>query len=59
MPASTFSLVDYTGLLWAAVLGFVFVREVLAPSLWIGGGMIIAACALGMRYAPVGGIRSN
>lgn len=49
IPASAFSLVDYTALLWAAGFGFFFFSEVVEPSLWIGGAMIIAACAVGMR----------
>ena len=49
IPASVFSLVDYTALLWAAAFGFVFFNEVVEPSLWLGGAMIIAACACGMR----------
>lgn len=49
IPASVFALVDYTALLWAAFFGFVFFNEVLELSLWIGGAMIIAACAVGMR----------
>lgn len=51
LPASIFALVDYTALLWAALYGFVFFAEVPGPSLWLGGAMIIAACALGMRLA--------
>lgn len=49
VPASVFAVVDYTGLLWAAVYGFVFFVELPEPQLWIGGGLIIAACAMGAR----------
>lgn len=49
VPASVFAVVDYTGLIWAAVLGFVFFAELPGWPLWIGGGLIIAACAVGTR----------
>lgn len=51
LPASVFSLIDYTGLLWAAVFGFFFFSENVEPRLWIGGSMIIAACTIGLRTA--------
>lgn len=51
LPASIFSVVDYTGLLWAAVFGYLFFTEIPQVQLWIGGALIIAACALGMRAA--------
>jgi drug/metabolite transporter (DMT)-like permease len=47
LPASVFSVVDYTGILWAAALGILFFGEHPALPLWIGGGLIIAACAIG------------
>jgi drug/metabolite transporter (DMT)-like permease len=49
VPASVFAVVDYTGLLWAAAFGYLFFAETPEPRLWIGGGLIIAACALGFR----------
>lgn len=48
LPASVFSIIDYTGLLWATAFGFFFFSEVPEPRLWIGGGMIIAACTIGV-----------
>ncbi|GGA36619.1 DMT family transporter [Pelagibacterium lentulum] len=51
IPASLFSLVDYTGLLWAAFFGFVLFAEVPGASLWLGGGLVIAACAIGVNGA--------
>jgi drug/metabolite transporter (DMT)-like permease len=45
--ASVFAIVDYMNILWAALFGFVFFREVPELRFWIGGGLIIAACALG------------
>jgi drug/metabolite transporter (DMT)-like permease len=49
VPASVFAVVDYTGLLWAATYGLIFFTELPGPQLWIGGGLIIAACAMGAR----------
>jgi drug/metabolite transporter (DMT)-like permease len=49
LPASVFSVVDYTGILWAAALGLLFFGEHPALPLWIGGGLIIAACAIGAQ----------
>ncbi len=48
-PASSFAIVDYVSLLWAAFFGFVFFSEVPELRFWIGGALIVAACALGMR----------
>lgn len=49
VPASVFSVVDYTGLLWATAFGALFFAEMPGLSFWIGGGMIIAACAISAR----------
>lgn len=49
VPASVFAVVDYTGLLWAAFYGYLFFAETPELRLWIGGGLIIGACAVGMR----------
>lgn len=46
-PASAFAIVDYMNILWAALFGFVFFHEVPELRFWIGGALIIAACALG------------
>lgn len=51
LPASVFALMDYTTLLWAAVLGFVVFGEVPGISLWLGAILIVAACIIGMRAA--------
>jgi S-adenosylmethionine uptake transporter len=47
-PASSFAVVDYASLLWAAGFGFVFFAEVPQLRFWIGGALIVAGCALGM-----------
>ncbi len=49
--ASSFAIVDYMSLLWAALFGFVFFLEVPALRFWVGGALIVSACALGMRAA--------
>jgi drug/metabolite transporter (DMT)-like permease len=46
-PASAFAIVDYMNILWAAAFGFVFFSEIPELRFWIGGALIIAACALG------------
>jgi drug/metabolite transporter (DMT)-like permease len=51
LPTSVFALVDYTSLLWAAGLGYLFFAEVPGINLWIGGGLIVLACFMGMRAA--------
>ena len=57
-PASSFAIVDYASLLWAALFGFVFFAEVPQLRFWLGGALIVAGCALGMvatsRAAKVG-----
>jgi S-adenosylmethionine uptake transporter len=47
-PASSFAIVDYMSLLWAAGFGFVFFSEVPALRFWLGGALIVAGCAIGM-----------
>jgi drug/metabolite transporter (DMT)-like permease len=47
--ASSFAVVDYMSLVWAALFGFVFFSEVPELRFWIGGALIVSACALGMR----------
>ena len=46
-PASALAIVDYMNILWAAFFGFVFFSEVPELRFWIGGALIIAACAMG------------
>jgi len=52
LPATVFGLVDYTTLLWAALFGYVLFAEVPDASLWLGGALIISACALGLFTTP-------
>lgn len=46
-PASAFAIVDYMSILWAALFGFLFFSEIPELRFWIGGALIIAACAIG------------
>lgn len=48
LPASTFALLDYTSLVWAALFGWFFFGEGLSLTFWMGGAVIIAACLLGV-----------
>lgn len=50
-PASTYAIVDYASLLFAALFGFVFFGEVPGVQFWIGGGLIVGACVVAMRMA--------
>ncbi len=44
ITAARFSVVEYTGLLWAALLGQVFFRETPPVTVWLGAALIIAGC---------------
>jgi drug/metabolite transporter (DMT)-like permease len=53
LPVSVFAVIDYTGLLWAALLGFVFFSELPGPMFWLGASLIIGACLCnGRRPSP-------
>jgi drug/metabolite transporter (DMT)-like permease len=46
---------EYTGMIWAALLGFVFFAETPRPMVWVGGLLVIMGClavARGKREAP-------
>jgi drug/metabolite transporter (DMT)-like permease len=49
IPASVFGSLDYRGQLWAAMFGLVFFGEWPPLQVWIGGALIIVACALGTQ----------
>lgn len=42
-PASLVTPINYTGLLWAAIIGFLVWGTVPQPSLYVGGAIVIAA----------------
>lgn len=52
LPVSVFAVLDYTALIWASLLGFIFYGEVPGPQLWVGGGLVILACVLSARAMP-------
>jgi drug/metabolite transporter (DMT)-like permease len=49
LPAARFSVVEYTGLIWAALIGFFFFTEVPAATVWYGAALIIAGCLIVVR----------
>ena len=53
------SVLDYTALIWASLLGFIFYSELPGAQVWVGGALIITACVLTAQSvpkpAPVGG----
>jgi S-adenosylmethionine uptake transporter len=52
LPVSVFAVLDYTALIWASLLGFIFYGEVPGFQLWIGGALVILACVLSARAMP-------
>lgn len=48
IPASIFAPLDYTGLVWAALWGWLFFAEPIGPTLVLGGILIIAGCTLSL-----------
>ena len=49
LPVSVFAVIDYTALLWAGLLGFVFFGEVPALQFWAGAVLIVGACLINSR----------
>lgn len=52
LPVSVFAVIDYTALLWAALLGFVFFSEVPGLAFWAGAVLIVGACLINSRRPP-------
>jgi drug/metabolite transporter (DMT)-like permease len=52
LPVSVFAVLDYSALLWASLLGYLFYSEVPGPQLWVGGVLVILACVLSARAVP-------
>lgn len=50
MPAAKFAMIEYTGVIWAAVLGYVVFNETPPATAWIGAALIVAACLIVVRY---------
>jgi S-adenosylmethionine uptake transporter len=38
------SVAEYSGIIWAALIGFVFFAETPRPMVWIGAVLVIAGC---------------
>lgn len=49
IPVSVFAVIDYTALLWAAVLGFAFFGEIPELAFWAGAILIVGACVINTR----------
>lgn len=49
MPAARFAMIEYTGVIWAALLGYAFFNEIPRVTAWIGGALIVAGCIVVMR----------
>jgi len=47
--AQTLAPLEFTALPWAALLGWLFFAESVAPAIWLGGGIIAAACLWSAR----------
>lgn len=52
-PATTYAIVDYASLLFAALFGFLFFAEIPQPAFWLGAALIVGACVVAMRAAGV------
>jgi drug/metabolite transporter (DMT)-like permease len=42
--AAKVAVAEYTGLIWAAMIGFAFFQEVPRSMVWIGGALVIGGC---------------
>lgn len=59
MTAARFGVIDYTGLLWAAAIGYLAFGEVPRPAVWIGAGLIIAGCMIAIRSRSAKTVRAT
>lgn len=53
IPVSSFAVIDYTALLWAAAFGLVFFAELPGLPFWIGAMLIVGACVINAGRAPM------
>jgi drug/metabolite transporter (DMT)-like permease len=51
--AAKVAIAEYTGLIWAALIGYAFFAETPRMVVWIGAGMIILGCAVVARGKKV------
>jgi S-adenosylmethionine uptake transporter len=49
MPAARFAMIEYTGVVWAAMLGYAFFNETPRATAWIGTALIVAGCLIVVR----------
>lgn len=49
MPAATFGMIEYTGVIWAALLGYAFFDETPRATAWIGAALIVTGCLVVLR----------
>ncbi|HNR76205.1 MAG TPA: DMT family transporter [Parvularculaceae bacterium] len=47
--AQVLAPLEYTALIWASLIGFLFFSEIPRPQVWLGGAIIIAACLWGAQ----------
>lgn len=47
--AQVLAPLEFTALIWASLIGFVFFGEMPRPQVWLGGAIIIAACLWGAQ----------
>jgi drug/metabolite transporter (DMT)-like permease len=47
--ASKVIVTEYTGLIWAALIGYAFFNEVPRPMVWVGGALVMAGCLVVLR----------
>jgi S-adenosylmethionine uptake transporter len=52
MPAARFAMIEYTGVIWAALLGYAFFSEIPRVTAWLGGALIVVGCIIVMRQRP-------
>lgn len=53
VEAQVLSVLEFTGLIWAAALGWLFFGEPVRPAVWAGAAIIIAAALWAARPGPV------
>jgi S-adenosylmethionine uptake transporter len=57
--AQVLAPLEYTGLIWAALIGYFFFNEVPRPQVWLGAAVIVGACLWSSRPPPDAQARSG
>lgn len=52
IEAQALAVMEFTALPWAALLGWLFFAEPVRPQVWVGAGVILAACLWATRATP-------